>query len=1133
MMKKITALLAFFCLLISVLNAQNYTLVDNNFDRVQIRFTSAEISSYDIHTEQGWFSRVAMPSTTPSRVVGSPELPILTELMEIPLCDNVSYEIISSHYNDFSGEELGIHHPLYPAQPDAFKSQDNPPFTRNAAVYQTDAFTTHDVIRVEKTGILRNMNLATVYFYPIQYNPATDTYRVFSDVEVVFSFENADIPATYEMKNLHGNSIFNGLHSKVMNPIQPTRESIFEQPIKYLIVANSMFRDGFDDFVNWKKRCGFNVEVAYTDDPGVGTTTTSIAAFIKGKYTNATVDNPAPTFVLLIGDIAQVPVFNGQSDNHKTDLYYFTWTDGDNIPDCFYGRFSVQNATQLQTVVGKTLQYEQMTMPDPTYLDKAVLVAGTDNNWSPTHANGQMNYLHDNYINEGDAGYETVYLHLYNSSNQAATIRQEIGAGVGYANYTAHCSEDGWADPEFVTSQVPAMSNLDKYCFMVGNCCLSNKFDENECFGEAVTRTADKGAVAYIGGTNSTLWDEDFYWSVGVRSNVTANPDYDASRKGAYDRMFHTHGEAFSDWYITGGSMITAGNLSVEASSSSNKLYYWEIYHILGDPSMMPWYTQPEEMEVTALDVLMAGTTTLDVTAVPYAYVALTADGEAIAAATADATGAATLTFAAAEPGINYELAVSAQHYQTYFQTITAIVPEGSYVVTSNPRITNDVEPNYSMTLTYDVTLRNLGVAGASSITSTLSTASTDVTINNNSVSLASLAQGAEEFVPSAFGISIADNVADGTIAQFTITTQYDGNQTTTTNFNQMLRAPILRGGLVQSAEVQGNNNGANDPGETCALRITTVNTGHAAAVGVYSTLSCAYDKVTIQDDNLYLGDIAANSSAVSEFTIQLANDVPNPFIIPFIQHVWAGAYSYVDTVYLFVGSAVEDFESATLTEFPWSNSSNPWYINSSNPYEGTYCVSPKTGMSQGNKSTLSLSIQATANDSISYYRRLSTSAYYGSHELRFFIDGVQMECLTTSTGWSRAAFPISAGTHTIKFELYNGAYFGGSYNAGVDFINFPMYGDMAPLAIQESAGNTFSIYPNPTVDKVNISLPEYTKGMVTISLFDLNGKKLSSVNVDSSNSIYSMDIHSLANGMYIISIFNDEGVYTGKIIKK
>ena len=82
MMKKITALLAFFCLLISVLNAQNYTLVENNFDRVQIRFTSAEISSYDIHTEQGWFSRVAMPSTTPSRVVGSPELPILTELME-------------------------------------------------------------------------------------------------------------------------------------------------------------------------------------------------------------------------------------------------------------------------------------------------------------------------------------------------------------------------------------------------------------------------------------------------------------------------------------------------------------------------------------------------------------------------------------------------------------------------------------------------------------------------------------------------------------------------------------------------------------------------------------------------------------------------------------------------------------------------------------------------------------------------------------------------------------------------------------------------------------------------------------------------------------------------------------------
>ena len=114
----------------------------------------------------------------------------------------------------------------------------------------------------------------------------------------------------------------------------------------------------------------------------------------------------------------------------------------------------------------------------------------------------------------------------------------------------------------------------------MGNCL--SKFDESECFGEAVLRKGNfSGAVGYIGGSNSTYWNEDYYWAVGLRSigNSGTVPNYDVNNLGAYDRLFHTHNEPYADWYITNASMMMAGNMAVHSSSSSLKTYYWEIYH--------------------------------------------------------------------------------------------------------------------------------------------------------------------------------------------------------------------------------------------------------------------------------------------------------------------------------------------------------------------------------------------------------------------------------------------------------------------------------------------------------------------------------------------------------------------------
>ena len=53
-----------------------------------------------------------------------------------------------------------------------------------------------------------------------------------------------------------------------------------------------------NEFIQWKRASGFKVIDAYTDDPAVGNTTTTIKAYLQAKY-----DTVQQSYVLLVGDV--------------------------------------------------------------------------------------------------------------------------------------------------------------------------------------------------------------------------------------------------------------------------------------------------------------------------------------------------------------------------------------------------------------------------------------------------------------------------------------------------------------------------------------------------------------------------------------------------------------------------------------------------------------------------------------------------------------------------------------------------------------------------------------------------------------------------------------------------------------
>ncbi len=1108
------------------LSAQNYTIRQNTMSKLSIEFNTPKLQSSVVKAGDARYATLTMDGYDNSTKVGFPSLPELTKLIEIPLCDEVNVHIVSAEYEEYDAAALNVFHPVMPCQESYPKSYTGErPFNKDEAVYRTDAFYSSqpEVVTAHKIGTMRDVNMASVVVSPVAYNPVTDKIRVYSRIEVEITYGNANIPATLEMKDKYYSPLFHAAKEAVINPMN-TRNEFNVTPIKYLIIANNMFANNEQllSFVNWKKRIGYLVEVANTST--IGTTTTAIKNYIKAEYTNATAENPAPTFVLLVGDIAQVPTFTGTTDNsHKTDLYYATWTTGDNLPDCYYGRFSAQNVSQLLPQIEKTLMYEQYTMPDPSYLGKAVLIAGTDNNWSPTHANGQINYIFNNYINTTSAthNYTTVYKHLYNCSSQAAAIRQEIGAGCGWANYTAHGSEDGWYDPGFSCSQVASMNNTDKYGFMIGNCCLSSKFDVSECFAEAVLRAANKGAVGYVGGSNSTYWDEDYYWAVGFRSSVNANPTYNANYLGAYDKLFHTHGENHDVWATSITGYMTAGNLTVEGTSSSRKLYYWEIYHLMGDPSLKPYLGIPSTMSVEATDAIVVGSTSYEVHAAPYAYVALTHNNELVAAAFTDASGHATLTFNALSMPGTYELAATAQNYIQFFKTVQVIAPTGPYVAVSSSSLSEFSTPQPGSTVYMNVALTNYGVAAASNVTTTLSSSHPGVSILQNSVIDNSIAANATSTHNNAFTIVLPADAQDGDMIPFVITTTF-GNETSTKNFMITVVAPKMS---IENVVLQ-NTNGTTSfaPGDMANVTVTYANIGHSSMTNAVLHLTSHYSLVTVATPAQTITELTAGTSATAQYQVSISASVPDLTIVPLYVKGVVGQSMTVDTIYLTIGSAMETFETGDLTSFPWQSNNNPWFVTNVQPYAGDYCIRSKQNLNNNAQSDFFITINCPAADNISYFRKVSSEGGYDF--FKFYIDNNEMESQSGSIGWTQASFPVTPGTHTFKFSYqkdYSAT--GGSDCAWVDNIVLPGMGTLCVEDVDDNVGVespeeiTFSVFPNPTTGMLHVQCSEPVQQIV---IYDLSGRQIMSYN-GQAEQLNTLNVNSLTSGVYFIRILTQD----------
>ncbi|MDD3875728.1 MAG: C25 family cysteine peptidase [Bacteroidales bacterium] len=763
-------------------------VVSNNYYQTALKFSLSNFLLNQENTPEGLFYNIEANGFTKSYSIGKAQLPTKNCMLEIPYGADLEVQINHSQFEDFDLNTMGYTHKIMPSQPSYSKSSEpsDITFMYDENYYQTDFFDQSPLIKTEVCGIMRGVRIGMVSISPFSYNPAKNILRVYKNIEFVIKYKNPEIVKTVEMKEKYYSPLFEQAHNQLINYQPPaTKDFLSTYPIKYVIVSDPAFQSVLQPFIAWKVRKGFTVVEAYTNNPLVGTTTTSIKSYLQGLYNSASSGNPAPSYVLFVGDIAQIPTFTGTTGSHVTDLYYAEYDGGgDYLPEIYYGRFSANNLTELQPQIDKTLLYEQYTMFHKNFLDTAVLVAGDDSNYAPVYANGQINYATNNYVNSSNSLYSYTYLYPA-SASAGAQMRADIYKGVGFANYTAHCNYNGWGGPTFTNSNVPSMAE-GKFSFIVSNCCLPNKFNEPECFGEALLRASNKGAIGHVGASNNTYWDEDYYFAVGYTSNIVSNPTYQGTGLGAYDRLFHTHGEPESEWFITNGQVLNAGCLSVQASNSSRKTYVWEEYHLMGDPSVMTYLHKPLPLTAIYTNPILAGEGTLTINTDPYAYAAISHNGILLNAAKADSNGVVTLNFTPFLLPDTADIVVTKQNKQPFIGQLFITAPQFQ----NDASIVQIIEPldNYpclGISVSPKVLIRNFGLTALTSLeikyqinngtlishnwTGNLNTFEQD-TITLQSLILASGSQIIRVFVNSPNNVNDENNVNDTLIK--TITTQ-------------------------------------------------------------------------------------------------------------------------------------------------------------------------------------------------------------------------------------------------------------------------------------------------------------------------------------------------------------------------
>jgi gingipain R len=442
-------------------------------------------------------SRVEIPGLTPRQTEGLPQVPALAVSLAVPAGGKTVLKIVELKVRRLAVDpvEPSVGHLTRNIDPATVVPSFDP-------FYEKGGIWPEQTVELSRSFILTGTSGVNVRVNPIRYDSEQGM------IEIV--------------EHLVAEVITHGGYSKSLStsPTQPGQEQVkrslfanwsdtVRESEKYerlpvtgrmLIVSHDPLVSALDEFADWKRRRGIDVTVVPVGS--LGGTREGIAQRIDQMYH----ESDGLTWVILVGDKAEVPTMTGLYDGSDSDSRY-ALVDGDDLyPDLFISRFSATNPTELLTMVNRTLRYERepATGVVSSWYHQAMGVA-SDEGTPADHKRADA--LRDDLLAYGFNPVAQVY-----QVNGATSldIVESLSKGVSVVNYLGHGSGTGWTSVPFDCSDIALLKNHRSWPWIIDVACSNGDFDRDECFAEAWLRAGTPdyptGAVAMIAASSLAPW---------------------------------------------------------------------------------------------------------------------------------------------------------------------------------------------------------------------------------------------------------------------------------------------------------------------------------------------------------------------------------------------------------------------------------------------------------------------------------------------------------------------------------------------------------------------------------------------------------------------------------------------------
>lgn len=1010
---------------------------------ITIFYSIPSLNFRNVRNNHGSFYRISIPDHIPSNEAGMPELPLFSRLLRLPGESRVRIKISEVRSSKVYPRRR-VPGKLYPAQESEIKGIQNErkQFKINNETYNKRGLIASDTVSYEYIGKSRDNYLANLYIKPVRYNPASNSLEVIRSMRIDVYFDETGSKTSSDSSV----PVSSPVERSVLAPDLITNYT--NKPVGMIILTDTMFRKQLEPYIIWKTQKGIRIKVLYKGKDG--NSFSELKEAIKNIYLSSAPDDPAPDYLLIAGDVNRIPTGTGLSGN-STDLYYCEFDgNGDYLPEMYAGRIPASDTAELRSVLKKIIDYEKFEFHESnTFYRSALATTGYDIAHKE-YMNGQINYQVGNYLTPGNNISGKHFNHTDETDilkvnkileDQKKKIIDTLinGQGLSFINYSGHGSSSGWLNLNILVSDTSRLKNTDSYPFIISNACLTGQYHKNSSFANSMVLSQGKGAVGFIGCSNDSFWDEDYYWAVGL-GPVTENPVYENKGQGIFDRLFHSHGEIASDWYYTAGQIVYSGNLSVSASNSSRKKYYWETYNLVGDPSMIPIIGQPSDFNTTLPDTLPKGIRTLTLTTDPFAYVAISQFDTLWDAKYAGISGAVTLNIPA-DAGDSSLVVITGQNRYPLIKKIYLTEIDDEFLnldgfIINDDNGNSNGKADYGESFYLDLSLTNLGNTAAENININLLSTSEWLTIEKDTANISRIVEQSYSSVSERLLLRVKGNIPDLGIAPVIVKIKSD-NSEKSFPLELQLHAPELSISAFTINDTKtGNGDFIADPGETFDLSFLVKNSGTSDATGDFY-LSSSNPGINIDNPSVKSGVIRQSESTIVPVRVQLSEDMPSGAYIQLSSDLVCWPYVINKSFTLRIGKVRESFEGGSFKVFPWINSSSiPWIITDNDASDGI--KSARSG-SIDHKGSTTLSIKAvySVNDTLRFRYKVSSEKDFDSFS--FKLNG--KEYLKKRSGevpWTIVEIPVSAGLNDLVWSyIKDGSVTLGNDCAWIDLIDF------------------------------------------------------------------------------------------------